>query len=568
MKKFSHFGISAKTVLPCGILVLTVLLANALISIRLQSGLSENIIDGYITSEKAAHDIEVEKAKTILQANSQINLEICNHIASVALYNFDSDGLKNNLKGFMKFEELVAIKVLDADGNAFGSAWKNPDIVLGDNIPDTIALNEQLSYSADSFFDGGKVGSVILYYSDRRMKEAIQLQKIDTEKGIKHFKSIADKNIQKSTKIQFVISFCIILALIITILICLKIFVTIPTNQTVAIIKDIAQGEGDLTKRLIIKNQDEIGKLSKWFNLFVKKLQSIIKDISDNASTLDASASELIGLSNEMTGGIDNLSQRSNTVAAAAEEMSSNMNSIASASEQASVNINMVAAAAEEMTNTIHEISSSSEKAKTITTSAVEQSQAAVQKVNNLGQAAKEISKVTEVIDEISGQTNLLALNATIEAARAGEAGKGFAVVANEIKELALQTAKATLEIKDSITSIQTSTDDSVSEIDQISHIISDVNEIVLTISTAMGEQSSAAGEIAENVQQASIGIQEVSQNVAESSSVSQDIAKEISEVNSALGGISNSSSRLDSNASELSSLAGKLRDLVSKFKV
>jgi methyl-accepting chemotaxis protein len=188
--------------------------------------------------------------------------------------------------------------------------------------------------------------------------------------------------------------------------------------------------------------------------------------------------------------------------------------------------------------------------------------------VDELGHAADEISKVTEAITEISEQTNLLALNATIEAARAGEAGKGFAVVANEIKELARQTAAATLEIKNRITGIQDSTADTVTQIEAITGVINEVNEIVGTIATAVEEQSVTSQEIANNVAQASQGIQEVNENVNQSSSVAGTISGDIAEVNSSVQEIADSSSQVNHNSDELSALSGKLRELVGRFKV
>jgi len=193
------------------------------------------------------------------------------------------------------------------------------------------------------------------------------------------------------------------------------------------------------------------------------------------------------------------------------------------------MNMDMVATSAEEMTTTINEIARNSESARTITHEAVSKARGASVKVDDLGRAAQEISKVTETITKISEQTNLLALNATIEAARAGESGKGFAVVANEIKDLARQTAGASLEIKEKVHGIQHSTSVTVLEIEQILNIISDIDEIVSSIANAVEEQSATTREIADNVAQASVGIQEVSKNVNQSSDVSTDISKEIS---------------------------------------
>jgi len=185
-----------------------------------------------------------------------------------------------------------------------------------------------------------------------------------------------------------------------------------------------------------------------------------------------------------------------------------------------------------------------------------------------LGKAANEISKVTEVISDISAQTNLLALNATIEAARAGEAGKGFAVVANEIKELARQTSDATQEIKQQIEGIQNSTDETVTEIQDITEVINKMSAIVDTVSSSIEEQASTTGEIGSNVMQAAQGIAEVNENVAQTSTVASEIANDISQISSVNQEIIQSSTQVNQSSDELSGIAGKIQGLVAKFKV
>ena len=343
---------------------------------------------------------------------------------------------------------------------------------------------------------------------------------------------------------------------------------TKPINNAVERLKDIAQGEGDLTQRLEVTTRDEIGEMATWFNTFLQNQQAMIKDIADNARTLSKSSAELASISQQMASDADASSGRSNTVAAAAEEMSTNVNSVAAAMEQAATNLNMVASATEQMTASVGEIAQKSENAREITGRAVSKAQGTSRKVEDLGNATQAISKVTEVITEISEQTNLLALNATIEAARAGEAGKGFAVVANEIKVLAKQTAEATLEIKKQIEGVQGSTRETVTEISEISDVINSVDEIVSAIATAVEEQSVTTREISESIAQASSGIQEVNTNVAQSSEVTVSITRDISEVNQFSNEMTNSSSQVNASAGELSGLAEKINEMVGKFKV
>ncbi|MBI5894978.1 MAG: methyl-accepting chemotaxis protein [Desulfobacterales bacterium] len=345
-------------------------------------------------------------------------------------------------------------------------------------------------------------------------------------------------------------------------------FISKPIQDTVAMIKDIAQGEGDLTRRLAIQSNDEIGELVHWLNLFLEKLQAIIKKLAANTGMVDSAASDLLSISGQMSGNAETTRTLANTVAGATEEMSQSLGQVAGAMDQSSNNTNMVASAAEEMSATIHEIAQNSEKARTISNTAVTQAKSAGEKMAALGKAAQDIGKITETITEISEQTNLLSLNATIEAARAGEAGRGFAVVANEIKELAKQTAAATQDIKGKINGVQSTTASTVSEIDEITGVINKVNEIVAGIAAAVEQQSVATREIADKIGQASEGIQQVNTGVGTSSQTSSKIAEDISNVKISADEISNDSAQVNARAENLKNMAGQLKEIVDRFKV
>lgn len=341
-----------------------------------------------------------------------------------------------------------------------------------------------------------------------------------------------------------------------------------PLNNTVAMLRDIAEGDGDLTKRLEAGTKDEIGEVAKWFNAFIEKLQAIIGELSENAGSLNNESNNLADLAGYMSKETVEMSSKSSAVASSTEEMNTNLNNVAAAMEESSTNASMVASAAEEMNATITEISRNADEARNISNKAVSQAQGASEKMNLLEKAAQAIGKVTETITDISAQTNLLALNATIEAARAGEAGRGFSVVAKEIKELANQTSEATLDIKKQIESIQSTTESTVSEIDQISKVIASVNEIVATIATAVGEQSSATQDVATNISQVSQGIQDVNENVNQSSVGANDISSNIAEVSQSSEKISNSSKQVNISAEDLKKMAAQLNAIVGRFKI
>lgn len=332
--------------------------------------------------------------------------------------------------------------------------------------------------------------------------------------------------------------------------------------------QDIAEGEGDLTKRIDINTRDEVAELAHWFNLFLEQLQSMIKTIAVTSSGVGSGSTTLSGISSSLLENADNTSELSNNVAAAAEEMSTNLTNVAAAMEESSINTNMVATAAEEMSSTINEIAVNAERARSVSSAAVDQANSAYDNMKELGTAADKIGKVTETITDISEQTNLLALNATIEAARAGEAGKGFAVVANEIKELAKQTAEATLDIKNLVDNVQGTSQTTEKGIEEISGVIGDVNDIVGTIATAVEEQTAATQEIAGNIAQASQGIQEVNENVSQSSTVAADISRDIAEVSNAATSISNGSNDVQESAQELLERSSELNQIVGRFKV
>lgn len=359
--------------------------------------------------------------------------------------------------------------------------------------------------------------------------------------------------------------------IVVGVLLCLLIvqrYVSRPLRRTTDMVRDIAEGDGDLTKRLQVVSSDEIGEMAGCFNTFVEKIQGIVADITANMETLAASSTELSTVSAEMLSSTKSSSEKTGLVVAAAGEMSAHATSMAMNMESSASNLTMVATATEEMTATIGEIANNSEKARAVTGDAARRAEQVQALMDELGTAAQEIGKVTEAITSVASQTNLLALNATIEAARAGAAGKGFAVVAGEIKELAQQVASATEDIRKRISGIQRTTRNAIADVGDITNVIREVNEVVTTIATAIEEQSVVTRDIAANIAQASSGVNNANELVGQASSVARMMVTEADETNALVNTMSNGSEQVSSSALDLSRLAEQLNSIVRRFKI
>jgi len=254
---------------------------------------------------------------------------------------------------------------------------------------------------------------------------------------------------------------------------------TAPIRLASLMIRDIAEGEGDLTKRLAISSSDEAGDLARWFNSFVQRLHEIMRSIAEAAYEVGATSQELSATSEESSaisqqiaitmqqvakGSQDQSASASNSVAAAAQ-LAQSIQTVAEGTEEQTAHVQTAAGVTERAGRSLNEVLSILERVALVTSSNTEsaargtesvravmentrrigQSTAEVSaRVSELNDLSKEIRNIVSVIAEIASQTNLLALNAAIEAARAGEYGRGFAVVADEVRGLAERSSQET----------------------------------------------------------------------------------------------------------------------------
>jgi methyl-accepting chemotaxis protein len=316
--------------------------------------------------------------------------------------------------------------------------------------------------------------------------------------------------------------------------------ITGPLKRVVERLKDIADGDGDLTKRIEVVTSQELEEMIQWINRFIDTVEEIVKGISNSTKELGESSKELDEASQFLSSG--------------AEETNAQSHSISTASQQMSQNMMIVANAVEEMAASIQEVANQATTASSVAHNAQNTAENTGEIINGLKENAKEIGIVTETISSIADKAILLSLNASIEAAGAGDAGKGFAVVAGEVKELAKQSADSAEDIKKRISDIQNSTEHTVNAIGKITEIISKLNDINATIAAAMEEQSITTKEIATNVNQ--------------SSSASSEIAENIGGITVASGETSKSAIHSLELARSMKEMTIKLETLVQRFKL
>jgi len=310
-------------------------------------------------------------------------------------------------------------------------------------------------------------------------------------------------------------------------------------NEMVERLKDIASGDGDLTKRLEVKGKDEPARAAYLLNQFIEKLHGIITNISQTSNQVSSSVNELHSTAEKIATGAEEVAAQAGTVATAGEEMSATACDIAR-------NCLMAAEGAQRASQAASDGGMVVGRTVAVMGQIAQKVQESARTVESLGQRSDQIGAIIGTIEDIADQTNLLALNAAIEAARAGEQGRGFAVVADEVRALAERTTRATKEIGEMIKAIQRETKGAVAAMEQgvqqveagteeaaksgqaLQDILQQVNDVAMQvnqIATAAEEQTATTSEISSNMQQITEVVQQTSQGAHESATVAAKLS-------------------------------------------
>lgn len=330
--------------------------------------------------------------------------------------------------------------------------------------------------------------------------------------------------------------------------------VVAPAVKSAQAMKDIAQGDGDLTRRLEVNGRDELSEMAGYFNEFISKIQCTLQEVTSTVKELEIASSGLLEVTHETKDGVDNqlraseqLTQTMVSMASSAKSVEDHSHNTSRATSQAASRVKEGGEVVQEAASTIQLVSNGMAEI----TSAVMQ----------LNEDSQTISTVINVIREIAEQTNLLALNAAIEAARAGEHGRGFAVVADEVRQLAQRTQESTHQIEKVIDKIRSATTETVNVVEQGQKTtksgydsVMKAHQVLTPVVILMDDINHMSDQMLASAQSQNQLVQQVNENIRQIHDVSENTVE----------GAGNT----EASSNRLQHLADKLDKLVHQFKI
>lgn len=503
-------------------------------SIKIRFNLVASVVVAVVLILSGFYQYQQTSSALHSSLNKSVNSAVKRMVQSVpaTIWNFENEQMRNIVESELGAESIKAIFILDSEKAILGLTLSEGGDVQNAELE---AYGNDKSQEMQLIYDdaGQKndVGRVVVIKDDRVVEELL------------------DQSLWRQL-IQLLITLSLLIA---TITLLLNHVVVRPLSKVTEALKDISQGEGDLTRRLK-EGEDEIGQVAKYFNAFVEQVHGLVKDIVSSAAKMDGHVGNLVNVAHSTRSGVEEQRAETDMVATAVTEMGSAANEVshsAAAAAEAAKNADAEADVAQSVVTTT---------ISTIEALAEEISQGA-NVINALETDVDGITSMVEVIQGIAEQTNLLALNAAIEAARAGEQGRGFAVVADEVRSLASKTQTTTEEIQEMITRLQSGTRDAVSVMQSSTekgkNTVDEINKTGQSLTGIAGSISTISDmntQIASAAEEQSAVTEEISRNVNKISDIANDALS---------GAISN-----EEACSQLSTITEQISIKLNKFKV
>ena len=534
-----------------GIVCLLVLLGGYILirfEIKMVDTFTDEILRGY---HELINDREMEE-KRILKNGINFSTQILNGIGAAYLYNLDQEGLKQSLRPFMNYDQIVAIKALDERGKPFAAAWRNPDVEIGNALPKDLVLNNDLSSQAECFRGQKKIGVFQIYYSDKLLKQKIQDLKKETSLDADKFEANSRSQLENAILSQSIGVFLILFVLVVSLIFFLRALVLKPLKNVSKIARQLS--DFDLAVTINTNRKDEVGALLSAINEMASSFRMVLGQVQRSGIQVTSSSTELAATAREQEATMSTQLTSSKKVVASVEEISEVSNELVKTMDQVAVMSQETAGFATKgqsdlgrMEAAMHNMESAS---KSISG-----------RLETINEKAENITTVVVTITKVADQTNLLSLNAAIEAEKAGEYGRGFNVVAREIRRLADQTAVATLDIEQMVQEMQSAVSAGVMEMDKF------IGEVKRS-SEDVGKISGQLARIIEQVQALSPSFENVNVGMVQQSGNAQTINSSMVTLSEEMRETLDSLSETYSAIEQLNEAAKGLHDEVSRFKV